>query len=159
MSKAGKTTEKEKLTLKQSFENDVYAIRLGAACSRRAVICAFIIELSGYFEWIFFDGIFMKQVIGGLDSGKSFRQIILFIGLSGLFFFLTNLYYNYAQGVIFPLEQTKIYGGIYSRLYRKARNVELHCYEDSDFYNRYTMAIDGADEKVTLIIKGVWVLS
>ncbi len=156
MRKKGKVTKKEKLTLKQSFKNDVYAIRLGAACSRRAVISAFIIELCGYFEWIFFDGIFMKQVIGGLDAGKSFRQIILFIGLSGVFFFLTNLYYNYAQGVIFPLEQTKIYGGIYSRLYRKARNVELHCYEDSDFYNRYTMAIDGADEKVTLIIKGVW---
>ena len=95
---------KEKLTLRQSFRNDIYSIRLGATYSRRAVICALIVETLGYFEWIFFDGIFMKQVIGGLDEGKSFRQIMLFIGLSGLFFFLTNLYYNYAQSVVFPLE-------------------------------------------------------
>ncbi len=147
---------KEKLTLRQSFRNDIYSIRLGAAYSRRAVICALIVETLGYFEWIFFDGIFMKQVIGGLDEGKSFRQIMLFIGLSGLFFFLTNLYYNYVQSVVFPLEQTRIYGGVYSRLYNKARNVELRCYEDSDFYNRYTMAIDGADEKIVQIIEGVW---
>lgn len=149
-------TTKEKLTLKQSFLNDIYSVKLGFSISKKVVICSLLIEIFGYFEWVFFDGIFMQQVVGGLDTGKPVGQILLFIGISGLLFFLTNLFYNYYQNSILPLETTRIYGGIYERLYRKARNVELRCYEDPDFYNKYTMAIDGADTKVTDVISGVW---
>ena len=151
-----KKSKEEKLTLLQAFKNNIYAVKLGSTYSRKAVIWSFINVLFGYFEWVFFDGIFMKKVIGGLDEGKPIKEILLFIGVSGLFFFVTNLLYQYYMSTILPLEQTRIYGGIYSKLYKKASNVELRCYEDSDFYNRYTMAIDGADQKVMDIIKGVW---
>ena len=56
---------------------------------------------------------------------------------------------------MYPLETNRLFGGIYKKLYEKAKNVELRCYEDSDFYNRYTMAMDGAEEKVTAIIRGI----
>ncbi|MDE5748261.1 MAG: hypothetical protein K2I21_11880 [Acetatifactor sp.] len=55
--------------------------------------------------------------------------------------------------MILPLQITRMYGGIYRKLYAKAQNVELRYYEDSDFYNRYTMAMDGAGVKVSTIIK------
>lgn len=32
---------------------------------------------------------------------------------------------------------------------QKARNVELRCFEDAEFYNRYTMALDGSAQKMT----------
>ena len=38
----------------------------------------------------------------------------------------------------------------------KAKNVELRCYEDPDFYDKYTMAIDGAEEKICAIVKRFW---
>ena len=50
----------------------------------------------------------------------------------------------------------KIYQGLYEKLYEKARNVELNCFENPEFYNKYTMAIDGAGEKITSVIKNVW---
>ena len=56
---------------------------------------------------------------------------------------------------MYPLETNRLFGGIYKKLYEKAKNVEFRCYEDSDFYNRYTMAMDGAEEKVTAIIRGI----
>ena len=55
-----------------------------------------------------------------------------------------------------PQEKKTLFGGIYKKMYDKARNVELRCYEDSDFYNRYTMAMDGAEEKITAIIRGIF---
>lgn len=146
--------EKEKkLSFKETIKNDWYALKLGNSISKRLVITAFLYTLTGYFEWVFFDGIFMRKIVDSLDTGKSFLEILTFILLSGLFFFITNLFAEYANNVIFPLENTKLYGGIYEKLYRKAKNVELRCYEDPDFYNKYTMAIDGADEKVSLIVR------
>ena len=148
--------KKDKLSFKQVAGNNIFAVRLGGSISRSIVINSFFSMLTGYFEWVFFDGIFMKRVIGGLDAGEDYKTILIFIGLSGLFFFISNAYYQYCENVVFPLERTKLYGGIYSKLYRKAANVDLKCYEDPDFYNRYTMAIDGADIKVADIIKNFW---
>lgn len=148
--------KENKLSFVKTLQNDWYALKLGFSISRSLVINAFFMRLAGYFEWVFFDAIFLREIVGALDEGKSFNEIFAFIAICGALFFLINLYNNYADNVILPLQTTRLYGGIYRKLYAKARNVELKCYEDSDFYNRYTMAMDGADTKVSAIITSFW---
>lgn len=148
--------KENKLSFVKTLQNDWYALKLGFSISRSLVINAFFMRLAGYFEWVFFDAIFLREIVGALDEGKSFNEIFAFIAICGALFFLINLYNNYADNVILPLQTTRLYGGIYRKLYAKARNVELKCYEDSDFYNRYTMAMDGADTKVSAIIISFW---
>ena len=89
--------KKDKLSFKQVAGNNIFAVRLGGSISRSIVINSFFSMLTGYFEWVFFDGIFMKRVIGGLDAGEDYKTILIFIGLSGLFFFLSNAYYQYCE--------------------------------------------------------------
>ena len=144
--------KKEKLTMKRTLTNDWYALKLGFAYSKPLVIHTFIMVTLGYFEWVFFDAIFMREIVNGLDQNVGFTRIFTFILICGAFLALTNLHGNYAENVVVPLEMTRLYGGIYKQLYKKAKNVELRCYEDAEFYNKYTMAMDGADEKVYRII-------
>ncbi len=148
--------KEEKLSFAKTLGNDWYALKLGFSISKSLVINAFFMRLAGYFEWVFFDAIFLREIVGALDQGKSFGDIFAFIAVCGIIFCLINLYTNYADHVILPLQTTRLYGGIYRKLYAKARNVELRCYEDSDFYNRYTMAMDGAEAKVGAIITSFW---
>lgn len=147
--------KKDKLSLKQTLKNAWYALTLGASISKSIVIHSFFLWLVGYCEWVFFDGIFMRKIVDALDQGRGFRPIFLFILLSGVAFCAASVYTNYVENVVYPLETNRLFGGIYRKLYEKAKNVELRCYEDSDFYNRYTMAMDGAEEKITAIIRGV----
>lgn len=147
--------KKDKLSLKQTLKNAWYALTLGASISKSIVIHSFFLWLVGYCEWVFFDGIFMRTIVDALDQGRGFRPIFLFILLSGVAFCAASVYTNYVENVVYPLETNRLFGGIYRKLYEKAKNVELRCYEDSDFYNRYTMAMDGAEEKITAIIRGV----
>lgn len=148
--------KENKLSFTKTLRNDWYAMKLGFSISKSLVINAFFMRLAGYFEWVFFDAIFLREIVGALDEGKSFGEIFAFIAVCGILFFLINLYTNYADNVILPLQTTRLYGGVYRKLYAKARNVELKCYEDSDFYNRYTMAMDGAEAKVSAIIISFW---
>lgn len=104
---------------------------------------------------MFFDGVFMRKIVDSLDKGVGFRPIFTFILISGAVFCACSVYSNYVENVVYPLETNRLFGGIYRKMYEKARNVELRCYEDSDFYNRYTMAMDGAEEKVTAIVRGL----
>jgi len=144
---------KKKLSLKETLKNDWYAITLGSSISKSIVIHSFFMWLVGYAEWIFFDGIFMRRIVDALDKGLGFQHIFTFILLSGCAFCAISVYTNYVDNVVTPLQTNRLYYGIYKNLYEKAKNVELKCYEDSDFYNRYTMAMDGAEEKVAAIIK------
>lgn len=148
--------KENKLSFAKTLKNDWYALKLGFTISKSLVVNSFFMRLAGYFEWVFFDAIFLREIVGALDAGKSFHEIIAFIAVCGVAFFLINLYTNYADNVILPLQTTRLYGGVYRKLYAKARNVELRCYEDPDFYNRYTMAMDGAEAKVSAIITSFW---
>lgn len=148
--------KEKKLTFTETIKNDWYALKLGFSVSRSLVVHSFFMRLAGYFEWVFFDAIFLRKIVGTLDENKGFDEIFAFIAVCGLLFGLINLYTNYADNVILPLQTTRLYGGIYRKLYAKARNVELKCYEDSDFYSRYTMAMDGAEAKVSAIITSFW---
>lgn len=148
--------KENKLSFAKTLKNDWYALKLGFTISKSLVVNSFFMRLAGYFEWVFFDAIFLREIVGALDTGKSFNEIFAFIAVCGVAFFLINLYTNYADNVILPLQTTRLYGGVYRKLYAKARNVGLRCYEDPDFYNRYTMAMDGAEAKVSAIITSFW---
>lgn len=145
--------KKAKLSLKETLKNDWYAIRLGASISKSMVIHSFFMWLVGYAEWVFFDGVFMRKIVDALDQGVGFRPIFNFILISGLVFCAIAVYENYVDNVVYPSQTNRLYYGIYKKLYDKAKNIELKCYEDSDFYNRYTMAMDGAEVKIAAIIR------
>ena len=145
--------KKAKLSLKETLKNDWYAIRLGASISKSMVIHSFFMWLVGYAEWVFFDGVFMRKIVDALDQGVGFRPIFTFILISGLVFCAIAVYENYVDNVVYPLQTNRLYYGIYKKLYDKAKNIELKCYEDSDFYNRYTMAMDGAEVKIAAMIR------
>lgn len=143
---------KEKMRLLTAMCNNIYVMKLGSEISPSRVIHALFIKIFYYFEWIFFSAYFLKYIVNALDFGKDIETIFLFILICGIVFFFINLYRDYVENVAVPLTDAKIYYGVYLRLYKKARNVELRCYENADFYNQYTMALDDAGTKVTTIL-------
>lgn len=153
MKKKNKKQKEEKLSFGRTVSNDWYALKLGTKYSKPIVIGSLFLTLIGYFQWVFFDAIFVRKIIEGLDQNIDSREIFKFILISGAVFAVTGVMTNYINNVVFPLESTRLYKGIYKLLYKKASNVELRCYEDSDFYNRYTMALDQAVDKISGIIQ------
>jgi ATP-binding cassette subfamily B protein len=156
MSGNAKKKDKDKLSLSVTVKNAAYALKLAAGISPAIVIHSFFLWLIGHGEWVFFDGVFMRVIVNGLDQNIGFDRIFRFILISGIVFCILRIYTGYIDNVVYPLETNRLFGGIYKKLYSKARNVELRCYEDSDFYNRYTMAMDGAEAKITAVIRGVF---
>lgn len=148
--------KKEKTQKNQIIRNNLYAIKLSWGISRGRVVHAALMKVFYYFSWVFSSAFFLRYIVDVLDKGKDPGVIFSFIVICGILFSCISLYSNYTENVTFPLENTRLYGGIYRTLYAKAKNVELRCYEDSDFYNRYTMAIDDAGEKVTAVIDSIW---
>ena len=150
-----KKNKKDKLSFAATMKNSWFAIKLAGTICPSLIVHTFIMWLIGQSEWVFFDGVFMKVIINALSEGRDFKSILSFILICAAIFCLLAIYTGYVDNVVFPLKTNRLYGGIYKKLYAKAKNVELSCYEDPDFYNRYTMAMDGAEQKITAVIRGM----
>lgn len=147
--------KKEKLSFAATMKNSWFAMKLAGTICPSLIVHTFIMWLIGQSEWVFFDGVFMKVIVNALSEGRDFKSILSFILICAAIFCLLAIYTGYVENVVYPLKTNRLYGGIYKKLYAKAKNVELSCYEDPDFYNRYTMAMDGAEQKITAVIRGM----
>lgn len=139
-----KQKEKPKL-----FLNNLYAVKTVWGISKTRVIHTALSSVAGYAEWIFMSIFFLRYVIGAIEREAPFETILFFIGICFAVFLILAGYEGWLNAVINPYTDNKIYRVLYRRLYAKAGNVELRCFEDADFYNRYTMALDGSAQKMT----------
>ena len=146
--KRAKERKEKKLTFQETIRNDCYALKLGFSIEKSMVIHSFFVQASGYFEWVFFEAVFLRHIVDALDRNQDFQVVFRFILLCGAMFFLLSVYENYVENVVYPLSAVRLHYGVYSKLYAKAKNVELRCYEDSEFYNRYTMSMDNSDTRI-----------
>jgi ATP-binding cassette subfamily B protein len=130
------------------FANNAYAVKTVWEISKKRVINIAALSILGYAEWVFTSIFFLRYVIHQIETEAPFASIILGIVICYGVLLLISLYNNYSNAAVIPFTDNLIRKKLYSKLYKKARNVELRCFEDADFYNRYTLAMNGAPERM-----------
>lgn len=145
----GTIMSKSKKSRVRVFANNAYAVKTVWGISKRRVIHTAVYAVAGYVEWIFMSIFFLRYVINAIEKEAPFVRILGFIGICFAVFSLLAMYTSYMNSVVIPFTDNQIYRSLYRKLYAKARNVELRCFEDADFYNKYTMALDGSAQKMT----------
>lgn len=144
--------EKRKTKKTRALKNICYAVQLMWGINKKIVVHTAITNAMDYFGWVFYSLFFIRYLIGAIERQERFSSLMQFILLSGAVFLLFSIYYSYIEGTFRPMAGVSLYKKLYGMLYQKARGVELKCYEDSNFYNQYTLAIDKADEKLLAIV-------
>ncbi len=137
-----------KIKRSRAIANNFYALRLLWQICPSLVIHQGVMRFLGYFEWLFYSAFFMRHIISAMDAGDSFRRIMTYIVIVVIVYGSMTVYENMFDGAILPVDRTAVNKGLYRRLFRKSRNVELSCFEDSDFYDKYTLAMEQADNRL-----------
>lgn len=137
----------------KTAKNNFWALHFVWSMSKSYVIHTFLTNALGYVQWVFFSAYFIRYLIQAMTGGESVSNVFFYIGVVAAALCLWNIYDGYVGRVVRPLKETELYQKMYSTLYRKAENVELECFEDAEFYNRYTMAVDNACDKMTNIVR------
>ncbi|MCL2387653.1 MAG: ABC transporter ATP-binding protein/permease [Defluviitaleaceae bacterium] len=132
----------------QFFRQNIYAVKMLWRLSKSRVIHTAVNSAVGYFEWLFGSLFFVRYIVHALETQAEFSTLLWFIGITALVLGATSLYSGYVDMSVNPITGNVIRRGLYAKLYAKARNVELRCYEDADFYDKYTMALDNADGRI-----------
>lgn len=141
---------------KEAFQNNLYALRLMWKICPRQVLHKAITRFLGYFEWLFYSAFFMRFVISALETEQEFSSIMIFVGVTVAVFAGISLYNSFVNGTVTPITTIVVSRELSKRLFRKSRNVELSCYEDEEFYNKYTLAMEKADERLIETVDVIW---
>ncbi|MEK4250100.1 ABC transporter ATP-binding protein [Paenibacillus sp. FSL W7-1287] len=138
--------------IKINIANNLFMFKLAWSIHPQRVVAEFAVQAGRQLANVFFTVYFMKYIIESISIGRDFQQIVYFILLTlGLLFALVLLdnWYDYRFK---PISDLKLYEKLYLILFRKAASVELKCFEDHEFYNKYTKAIQEADIRVSAVL-------
>lgn len=140
----------------RAFRNNVYAIGLHGRICPGLVIHKAVMRLLGYFEWLFYSAFFMRYVIQALETEQEFSALMIFLCITVSVFATISVYYSYVNGKVIPIGSVIVNQGLNKILFRKSRKVELSCFEDHEFYDKYTLAMEKADERLMETVEVVW---
>ena len=143
-----KKKKKPEITRSRAIGNNFYALGLLWRICPSLAVHQGVARFLGYFEWLFYSAFFMRHVINAMEKEESYWSILTYVIIVAIVFGSMMLYENLLSGAIYPVDQTIVNKGLYRKLFRKSRNVELACFEDSDFYDKYTLAMEKADTRI-----------
>ncbi|MCR5532160.1 MAG: ABC transporter ATP-binding protein/permease [Lachnospiraceae bacterium] len=132
----------------RAIQNNFYALGLLWKICPSLAVHQGVMRFLGYFEWLFYSAFFMRHVINSMENGDGFSKIFIYIVVVTCVYGGMMFYENIFSGAILPVSQAVVNKGLYRKLFKKSRNVELSCFEDSDFYDKYTLAMEKADTRI-----------
>lgn len=148
-------TGKEKGSTKENnfLRNNLYLIKMVMKACPGRVFAEFVVEIIGYLSWIFYSIYFIKFVMRAIETGMNYNTIVIFLVFSAMFFGLFSIFETWYRKEYKYISDAVLYKKINRYLYEKAANVELECYEDTEFYNRYTLAVKEIDVRMASVLE------
>lgn len=150
-----KKEKKKKLPFKRSLSNILFALRQVWEVSPSY----FIVYYAMTFVWgamDFLEGSFLlRLIVNGIEKNTPTRQIVTFmltIAIVDIFVGAVNSYY---WNVVSPPKYQQVGATIRKKLFRKASEVELACYETPAFYDKYVKAMDEANDRVEKVMQTI----
>ncbi len=116
------------------------------------VLVDFAVQACRQFTNVFFAVYFMKYIIESIASERDYEQILVFILITLAMLLVLNVLDHWYEQRFKPMSDLRLYEKLYLILFRKAATVELKCFEDHEFYNKYTKAIQEADQRTAAVL-------
>ena len=151
-----KKSEKKSKNRISAVKNNLFALKLLCKICPQAVFHIAFRTLIDYGEWLFYSAFFMRYVINALQEGRAFATLLTFIGICVAVFASKTLYTDYIYGKVIPIASAQVNKKLYQILFKKSRNVELECFENADFYDKYTLAMKNADTRLIATVEKIF---
>lgn len=147
--------KKKKLPFSRTAANTVFALRQVYDASHFYFLWYFLNTMI-YAPLDFLTGSYLiKMIVDGVEKSRPSQQIytyILAVGVTATVIdILNSFFWNYITAGMYQ----KIGGVLAKKLMKKSAEVELACYEQPEFYDKYVKAMDEAYSRVNKVMRTV----
>ncbi len=95
----------------------------------------------------------LKYIIDSLSNPSSFSKTVFFICANAAVALLQLAVGSYLSSVVIPRNTQILQQKMQMEMFQKAVDVELKCYEDAVFYNKFTMALQQAGSRALAVLQ------
>lgn len=150
-----KKEKKKRLPFKRSLSNILFALRQVWEVSPSYFIIYYVMT----FVWgtlEFLEGSFLlRMIVNGIEKNTPTRIIVTFMLTIAIADVLASALNSYYWNVVSPPKYQQVSATIRKKLFRKASQVELACYETPAFYDKYMKAMDEANDRVEKVMRTI----
>ena len=147
------TVRKGKESMKNSFvyrtfKSCKFALQIGWRINRKRVIMELLQWIFTYIDWLIISCVLIRFILDMAMKRTPFEKMMLYVWSVVALEALLEIFNRFFETYVKPVTDVELYVGINKMLYDKACQVDMLCFEDSEFYNEYMMAVSQAHIKL-----------
>ncbi|MBQ7337346.1 MAG: ABC transporter ATP-binding protein [Clostridia bacterium] len=97
--------------------------------------------------------VFSFRLLNAIDDGTDFAYAASLIGLMALFYLLAYAFSRWYWTIHNQLIRYRLHIRMHEELFRKARTLELACFDDPEFYNDFVWAMNESDSRAVAVME------
>lgn len=109
-------------------------------------------------EYFFVDVLLIKVIVEALIEGTNMQEIGKWILLAVSIRLVRIIFVSYYDNYINTLESIKIEEYFIGIVMDKSNNVDMKCYDGTEYYNNYVMAVQDIDKKTMKMVNDMGIL-
>ncbi len=111
-----------------------------------------LVEALGRGAWHIIGVLFTKYLFDAIEMGIDFKVVLFWVLIVAVYNAAFELFNKWRLEVYVPKVRLTLHEEIQSELYKKARELDLSCYDDPEFYNNFVWAIRESDDRVVQVV-------
>lgn len=147
--------QKTKQSIKTVFANNFFMLKQIFSASPSFVLFQAADAVRGQVSIFFEHTVLIGYVLEAAEFGYPFKKVAGVILLLAALITIGMLFTVYQGEYVGPRERPKVRQKIKMKLYEKARDMDLECYDDPEFYNSQVLAISEIDNQIDRVMKFV----
>lgn len=141
-------TVNTKQTVKQIFANNIFLLKLCLSASPLYVISMMLYEVFRQIS-IFAEHTYgIGYVLEAAEFGYPFRQVASFLLILAACITLRKIFDVLVVDYWAPRELPKVRRDVRMALYEKAKELDLECYDNPEYYNKLVLAVSEVDKQI-----------
>lgn len=147
--------QKTKQSIKTVFANNFFMLKQIFSASPSFVLFQAADAVRGQVSIFFEHTVLIGYVLEAAEFGYPFKKVAGVILLLAALITIGMFFTVYQGEYVGPRERPKVRQKIKMKLYEKARDMDLECYDDPEFYNSQVLAISEIDNQIDRVMKFV----
>jgi len=146
--------KKNKINFKRTWQNNLYMLKMITKSAPGILVMSVIVTLLGAVNSFLLNAYMYQYALNALQEGKQIKSIILTLALMLIYSCVYVVVRNISSAYI-ELRTPKVEAHIQNLLHKKASEVELACFENSDFYDNYVKASGEASKRAFAVMNNL----
>ncbi|MDE6816349.1 MAG: ABC transporter ATP-binding protein/permease, partial [Lachnospiraceae bacterium] len=150
--------ENEKYGIKRVLSNSLFLLRHIGKVSPWRIPSIMIDAMADWSKGLIFRVVVVGYVLNQIQSAASLQTIFSVVGLLALLSFACHLVNILLKNCFFPRSDLKIQSHFMKLAFSKARQVDLECYENTEYFEKHIRALNALKSRPRMVLDSVEML-